>query len=165
MNQEEKARGPSRKRYLILGTILLTALLTLPAFAHPQSLLPTAPLGRDEKNTAKSPLTILNGTILPVRLNSTISSAKDKTGKEITGRIMQDVPLSPGTKIPAGSKVLGQIVEILQAGAGRRARVTLRFDKLMASHQITPITTDLRAIAGFMRVLDAETPPIRAERE
>lgn len=105
-------------------------------------------------------LAIPPGTILPVRLNSTISSATSKPGQVVTGRIMQDVPLSAGAKIRAGSKVVGHIVEVATANAGAPDRVSLQFDKLVSSRQTISITTNLRAIAGFMRILEAETPPI-----
>jgi hypothetical protein len=112
----------------------------------------------DEKTTAGNGVRIPAGTILPVRLNSTISSAKNRPGKVITGRIMQDVPLAPGMKIAEGSKVVGHIVEVTPATAGAGARVSLRFDKLVVSHRTEAIVTSLRAIAGFMRVIDAQTP-------
>ena len=116
----------------------------------------------DEKSDAKGSLAIPPGTILPVRLNSTISSSKSKPGQVIAGRIMQDVPLSPGERIRAGSKVLGHVVEVTTANNGARANVSLQFDKLVSSHETIAITTNLRAIAGFMRILEAETPPIGA---
>jgi len=105
-------------------------------------------------------LAIPPGTILPVRLNSTISSSESKPGQVITGRIMQDVPLSSGVRLRAGSKVIGHIVERIPASSGAQARISLQFDKLVSSHQTISITTNLRAIAGFMRILEAQTPPI-----
>src|SRR5580692_9485570 len=75
----------------------------------------------DDKSTPKSNPAIPPGTILPVRLNSTLSSAKCRKGQVITGRIMQDVPLSPRARIKEGSKVLGHIVEVTPATTGARA--------------------------------------------
>jgi hypothetical protein len=95
-------------------------------------------------------------------LNPTITSGKCKPGQVITGRIMQDVSLSPGVRIPAGSKVLGHVVDLTRASTGASARVSLEFDKLVLSHQTISITTNLRAIAGFMQVIEAQTPPIGA---
>ncbi len=103
-------------------------------------------------------LIVASGTILPVRLNSTISSATYKPGQVITGRIMQTVLLASGGKIKGGSKIIGHIVEVTQATAGAKARISLQFDKLVFSHQTVSIVTNLRAIAGFMEVLDAQTP-------
>lgn len=171
MNLEGKTRGFSRRKDFIVGATLLTSLLALPGFARLQSPGNSASPGSSletpkqspahvEKSPEKGNLLIPIGTILPVRLNTTISSAKNKRGKEITGRIMQGVPLSPAEKIPAGSKVLGHIVEVSPASAGQGGRVTLKFDKLIAAHRTIPITTNLRTIAGFMRVLEAQIPPV-----
>jgi hypothetical protein len=107
-----------------------------------------------------TPLTVPSGTILPVRLNSAISSAKSKPGQIISGRIMQDVPLPSGLLIRAGSKVIGHIVEVTPATTGGQARISLQFDKLVFSRQNIPVVTNLRAIAGFMRIIEAQTPPI-----
>jgi hypothetical protein len=104
--------------------------------------------------------TIPSGTIFPVRLNATLSSAKCKPGQEITARIMQDVPLPKGAKIPEGSKVIGHIVDVAPATASSPARISLRFDKLLSSHQTVAITANLRAIAGFMQINEAQTPPV-----
>jgi hypothetical protein len=112
----------------------------------------------EEKSATKSSPVIPSGTILPIHLNLTISSAKSKPGQVITGRIMQDVPLATGVKIRAGSKVIGHIVEVTPATAGVRARVSLQFDQLVSSHQTISVTTNLRAIAGFMEVADAQIP-------
>jgi hypothetical protein len=104
-------------------------------------------------------MAIPGGTILPVRLNSTISSARCKPGQVITGRIMQDVPLSSAATIRAGSKVTGHIVDVIPATNGTQARVSFQFDKLVFSNQTVSILTNLRAIAGFMEVRAAQTPP------
>jgi len=116
----------------------------------------------DEKETTKNEMKVPPGTILPVRLNSALSSSKSKANEAITARIMQDVPLAGGAKIAEGSQVLGFIVEVDAAKSGSPAGISLRFDKLRTAHQIIPITTNLRAIAGFMEILGAQTPTIGA---
>jgi hypothetical protein len=103
-------------------------------------------------------LTVPSGTILPVRLNSAIASAKSKPGQVITGRIMQNLLLASGAWIREGSKILGHIVEVVPATTGTQARISLQFDKLAFSNQTIAILTNLRAIAGFMEVRDAQTP-------
>ena len=124
------------------------------AFVHSAASVDNSP---PESNPGIPP-----GTILPVRLNSTLSSAKSRKGQVITARIMQDVPLSPGVSIKEGSKVLGHVVEVTPATTGAPASVSLQFDKLVFSHQTISITTNLRAIAGFMKIIEAQTPPIGA---
>jgi hypothetical protein len=103
-------------------------------------------------------LRIPAGTILPVRLNATISSGKAKAGQVITGRIMQDVPLAGGARIAAGTKVVGHIVEKVAGSAGAPGHVSLQFDRVVTAHQTIAISTNLRAIAGFMRIAEAQVP-------
>jgi len=73
---------------------------------------------------------------------------------------MQDVPLSSGVRIREGTKVIGHIVEVIPASTAAQARISLQFDKVISSNRTFSITTNLRAIAGFMRILEAQTPPI-----
>jgi hypothetical protein len=142
---------------LFLGTLLCTAFLALPLTSIHAA---TSGDSSDEKSTPNSALIIPLGTILPVRLNAGMSSTSAKPGRVVTGRIMQDVPLPSGMKIRAGSEVIGHIVDVTPAAAG--ARISLQFDKLVSAHQTISITTNLRAIAGFMEVIEAQTPPIGA---
>ena len=112
------------------------------------------------KNAGEDILVIRAGTILPVRLNSTISSASSRPGHVVTARIMQDLLLDSGAKIKAGSKLTGHIVDVTPANAGTPARISVQFDKLIAGHQTILVTTNLRAMAGFMRIREAQTPPV-----
>jgi hypothetical protein len=158
--------------YLLLGTLLHAITLVQPANSQQRSPQPDPGTSfakpfrsvqfdaSGAKTSAKDSLAIVSGTILPVRLNSTISSSKCRPGQVITGRIMQDVPLSAGARIRAGNKVIGHILEVVPASTGAPARISLQFDKLISSHQTISITTNLRAIAGFMRIIEAQTPPI-----
>lgn len=110
------------------------------------------------KNATTTLGVIPSGTILPIRLNTTLSSLKNKAGQGITGRVMQDVPLPNGAKIAEGSRVAGHIVAVTSGEGGARAEISLQFDRLIAWHRKTPIATNLRAIAGFMEVVAAQTP-------
>src|SRR5580704_1712365 len=108
----------------------------------------------------ETPIAVPSGTILPVRLDSTISSAKSKPGQVIMGKIMQDISLPSGGRIRAGSKVSGHILEVKAATSSAPAHISLQFDKVVSSNQAISVTTILRAMAGFMRVLEAQTPPV-----
>jgi len=101
---------------------------------------------------------IPSGTVLPVRLNSTLSSAKSKPDQVITARIMQDVPLQKGRKIPAGATVIGHITSVTAGSSGNPARLSVRFDTLKAWHREIPITTNIRAVASLMEVDQAQVP-------
>jgi hypothetical protein len=98
------------------------------------------------------------GTILPVRLNGSISSAKSKPGQVITARIMQDVPLASGMKIHAGSKVVGHVVDVTAAKNGTAGKISFQFDRLVVSKESIPVITNLRAMASPLEVEEAELP-------
>jgi hypothetical protein len=174
MRKEVSTHVFERTACLFLGTLLCTTFLAQAVNSKERSPReePSSPIvwplasvrseSSDEKSPSKSNIPIPPGTILPVRLNQTVSSAKCKPGQVITGRIMQDIPLSLGVRIRAGGEVMGHVIEVSAATNGAKARISLQFDKLVFSHQTISITTNLRAIAGFMQVIEAQTPPIGA---
>jgi hypothetical protein len=157
---------------LSAGVLLFAASIAQPVYAQRgnfqsdtsqavvSSITPVQSGMPGEKETAKNEIKVAPGTILPVRLNSSLSSSKSKANQVISARVMQDVPLPGGAKIPEGSQVLGTIVQVAAARRGSPAEISLRFDKLRTAHQSFPITTNLRAVAGFMEILNAQTPPI-----
>jgi hypothetical protein len=103
------------------------------------------------------PLPISPGTILPIRLGS-LSSEKDKPGDMIKARIMQDVPLGNGSKLRAGSIVLGRIIGVTPAALGTTASLTLKFDTVVQGKEHIPVLTNLRAMASTLEVEFAQTP-------
>ena len=103
-------------------------------------------------------LVIPPGTILPVALQTTISASKGKAGQPVRGEIAQDVPLPGNSKIPKGSRMEGHIVEVTPAAGRNVQNISIRFDKLYSAGKAIPVTTSLRAMAGFMEVLAAGTP-------
>lgn len=104
------------------------------------------------------------GTILPVGMNSTLSSAKCKPGQIITARVMQDVPLLGGSMIHAGAKVIGHVASVTPASNGAPASISFRFDTLQTPKGKIPITTNLRAIASFIEVEQAQIPTTGPDR-
>jgi hypothetical protein len=108
--------------------------------------------------TKKIVTSIPRGTILPVRLNGTLSSEKSKPHQLVTASIMQNVPLPNGSKIPKGSKVEGRILEVIPESGAQRGRISIQFDTLHFSQQVIPIAVNLRAIAGFVEIFTAQTP-------
>ena len=108
--------------------------------------------------------TIPAGTIVPVALNSSLNSRKVKPGQVITARVMQDVPLSPGSTIHAGDKVIGRVIDVRPANGGTGAQVSFRFDTLVVSKRRIPIITNLRALASMMAVEAAQLPESGPDR-
>jgi hypothetical protein len=113
---------------------------------------------RAEPPAKPAVLEIPVGTILPVRLNHALSSRNAEAGQEVTGRIMQDVPLPNHEEIHEGAKVSGRIVSVQRAGNGADGKISFRFDTLEIHGRKISIVTSLRAIAGFMEVQSAQTP-------
>ena len=103
-------------------------------------------------------LAIPVGTILPVKIDHGFTSKNAKTGQPITARVMQDVPLPNGRKIPAGAKVIGTVLSSSPTGSGTGGRISARFDQLEVHHRRAPIVTDLRALASCMEVDEAGVP-------
>ncbi len=135
----------------ILGVIVSTVVLAAMLAALPS--VPSAQ-GQDAATGAAIP----PGTILPVRLNSSLSSTETKPGQIISARIMQDVPLATGGKIREGSKVIGHVVDVSSSTDSGMARISLQFDKVVSSGRTIPVRTNLRAVAGFMAVVESGTP-------
>ena len=98
------------------------------------------------------------GTTLPVMLNSALDAKKDKPGEKISARIMQDVPLPDGTRIPAGAGIVGHILQVNRSTATSGSRLVLKFDQLVMHGRSISLTTNLRAIASMMDVYEAQIP-------
>jgi hypothetical protein len=129
-------------------------------------------------------ITIPSGTALPVSLNSSISSNNSRPGQVLKARVMQDVPLTDGQTIRAGSTVTGHVVNNPAAGARNGTRVSFEFDTLTLSKsepllssflyhslfdrkpkQTTTITAHLRTLASPMEVIGAERPTAPIDEE
>ncbi len=98
------------------------------------------------------------GTILPVQLNSSLRSDRERAGEQISARVMQDVPLPGGRKIHARAKVIGHIVSASPAVNGMMADLSFRFDMLAMGKQRVAMMTNLRALATMMDVSEAQIP-------
>jgi hypothetical protein len=142
--KHQELRRVSAVSGLIVGAVVFAGLLTFP-------------IAQAQDKTADA-AAIPAGTILPVRLNNSLSSSKSQPGQIITARIMQDVPLANGGKIREGSKVIGHVVKVSSPADAKTEQISLQFDKLISSGRAIPIRTTLRAVAGFVEVMEAETP-------
>ena len=107
---------------------------------------------------------IPTGTILPVQLNSSLCSRKAHAGQLVSARLMQDVPLSPRSRLPAGAKLIGHIVTAKPAGDGVPAEISVRFDTVAVGKRTIAVVTNLRALASLMEVSEAQVPEGGADR-
>jgi hypothetical protein len=107
---------------------------------------------------------IPRGTILPVRLDSSLRFGQARAGNQISARVMQDVPLPGGGRIRSGSKVLGHIVSSNPTGNATEAEISMRFDTLVMGRQRVALVTNLRALATMMDVAEAQVPESGPDR-
>jgi hypothetical protein len=103
--------------------------------------------------------TIPSGTIVPVRLNSSLSSQKSKAGEAISARVMQNVPLPNGMKIREGAKVIGHVIDARPKTRRSAAQISFVFDRVVERKRSTPVITNLRALASMVEVDQAQIPP------
>jgi hypothetical protein len=103
-------------------------------------------------------LQIPAGTILPVSIKHTFSSNDSSKNQPIEARIMQDVPLPGGDKIPAGATLSGVVVSTTPSSNDSGSKITFRFDKLEFHHQTIPVVTSFRAMAPMVDVQAAQFP-------
>jgi hypothetical protein len=107
---------------------------------------------------------IPDGTVLPARLNTTLSSKNAKAGQTVTARIMQNVPLPGGAKIPEGATLVGRVTRVTTASNGTFGTISVRFNFLRMPHEHIALTTHLRAIASFTEVEQAQVPVVGSDR-
>jgi hypothetical protein len=98
------------------------------------------------------------GTIMPVMLRTTLNAKKANVGQKLEARVTQDVPLSSETRIRAGAKLVGHVVEVMRPATNSGSRIVLTFDRLMVNGASVPVTTSLRSLASMMEVFDAQLP-------
>ncbi len=104
------------------------------------------------------------GTVIPVTLNSSLDVKSCKPGQKVTAKVAQDVPLYSGAKIKAGTRVMGEILEVTTAQNSQPATIALRFDQIEIAGQTTPLSTDLRALASPDEVRSAQEPTAGTDR-
>jgi hypothetical protein len=86
------------------------------------------------------------GTKIPVSLNSTLRPDKSVSRDVITATVMQDVTLSMGKTLRAGSSVTGHVVEVVPRGRGSdESKISFQFDQVRPDNLTIAITTNLRA--------------------
>jgi len=129
--------------FLLVFLLAVSALaLFLPAWTA------APPVGQ----TLKLPI----GTLLPVSVENELSSKKLVKDQNLEARITQDVPLPGKEKVPAGSKLLGSVVDVPYMEDGPSS-ITFRFTSLEIKRAGTiPIVVALRAMTTFTAARDAQ---------
>jgi hypothetical protein len=100
------------------------------------------------------------GTILPVCLERSVNASKAHQGMEIRAKVMQDIP---GTSIRRGAEAIGHVVKVNSSSAGQ-ANLVITFDAVKSHGRRIPLKADLRALASFVEVEQAQVPEDMASR-
>jgi hypothetical protein len=143
------------RQFLAVATLLVGSFSGLAADGKPDADLLRPP---GNGNASTNPSNAPPGTVLPVQLNHGFCSKDARPGQTITGRLMQEVPLPGGSRIPKGAKILGTILSISSASKPRPARISFRFNEIQFHRRRIGIVTSLRALASPMEVAAALTP-------
>ena len=154
------ARLTARLLILEYGLFALTAALSARAQESEQRK-PTGSAGQTQTTNSAGTSQenkIPAGTILPVVLRTSFELNRCKPGQLIHGQIAQNVPGPNSATIRRGSHIEGHIVEVAPTSNGAGVKVSIQFDKLSIKGQWIPVVTNLRAIAGFMTVIEAGVP-------
>lgn len=106
---------------------------------------------------AVSPAKIPLGTVIPVSLESALSTKNLTKGEPLEGRIPQDVPLPNQGKIPSGSKIFGSVSNVTSS-ENDLARITFRLDRIETKTETYTVVTGLRTMAPFTDIQSAQLP-------
>ncbi len=111
-----------------------------------------------------NPITVPEGTTLPLVLETAISSATSRPGDRVVARLAEEVRVGEKVVVPAGSEVRGLVTAAVPSGRVKtRARLAFDFDTLVLQgkeHSIGTRAVDITA--GDTHKKDAATIGIGA---
>jgi hypothetical protein len=110
--------------------------------------------------SAEAQTAIPSGTLIPASLSGSLNLKKLRSGQQFHAEVMQDIP---GTEIKRRSHIVRHVVSLTPVPAGH-ARLEIAFDAVQWHNQRIPIRADLRAMASFNEVEDAQVPEEGASR-
>jgi len=103
---------------------------------------------------------IPSGTILPVSLDTSLNAAKIHPGQKIRATVMQDIA---GTPLRRRARVEGRVVQA-RASKNIQAELEMQFDAVEINGRMVLIQTNLRALASYLEVEEAQIPEEMASR-
>jgi hypothetical protein len=104
---------------------------------------------RQGQQTARGPVTIPEGTLLPLRTNQPVSSKRAKDGTQVDFVVIQDVISGGVLAIPRGATVHGVVTEVKQAGDLKGApELSLTLTSLDLGGQNYPLDSDQFKVKG-----------------
>jgi hypothetical protein len=106
---------------------------------------------------------IPGGTVLPIALEKRMGLREPQAGQPMSARIMQEVPLPSGEKIPFRSLMKGLIVSVAKEEEGPGVKFTMKFNQVETKKETLTVVTYLRAIASYEAVRAAQIPRAGAD--
>ena len=92
-----------------------------------------------------APLVLAEGTVLPVRLQDTLTTKTAQPEDRVVAVTTEDVLVGGAVAVPAGSEVYGSVVSSVRSGRVKgRAHIVVSFDQVRVGHR----TYDV-ALSGF----------------
>jgi len=104
------------------------------------------------------PIVLAAGTVLPVRLDQTITTKTAQPEDRVVAVLDQDVSVGGKVVLPAGSEVLGSVVTALRSGRVKgRAQLVVSFDQIRAGRRTYDASlTGFDVTAGSSKGKDAK---------
>jgi hypothetical protein len=91
---------------------------------------------------ARADVRVPSGTLIPVRLETTVSSVTSGPEDRVTATVRQDVHVGGRVAIPAGSELQGHVINARRSGRVKgRAAVTVDFERLVVRGRTYDIDT------------------------
>ena len=111
-----------------------------------------------------SPITIPEGAIFPLVLETAISSATSRSGDLVVARLAEDIKVGERVVVPSGSEVRGRVTTAVPSGRTKtRARLAFDLDTLVLDGKEHAIgTRPIDTTAGDTHKKDAATIGIGA---
>jgi hypothetical protein len=91
-------------------------------------------------------------------LQDSFSVENAHIGDVLQAKIAQEVPLPDRRKVKLGSIVRGSVSGVAPDEDEVGVRITFRLNQLIEDDETTSVMTNLRAIASYLAVRDAQTP-------
>jgi hypothetical protein len=100
---------------------------------------------------ARADVRVASGTVIPVRFQTTVSSAHSGPEDRVTATVREDIRANGRVAIPAGSQLHGQVMHAERSGRVKgRANVSVDFNRITVRgrtydidmHQLTVVAPD-----------------------
>jgi len=130
----------STRKHMKLASALAMAIVLVSSGTPEAQIWPPA---------AAREVVIPAGTVLPVRLNSSIGSDISRVEQRVSGHVARAIVIDRSTAIPAGSAVSGVITDVRRPGKVKgRAHVGVRFTTLAVGDERYTMATRANGWTG-----------------